>query len=240
MTVEVDLSNTSYVSVEIVKKDASKATDIDPGLFMGVCVRKDSKDEVYNFITIMTDKNTIKLYNKTEYDVVSIDVVNENTKYTTIYNKSDKDQSEALNELKYITKYMIETRGIGYPNDNKNELIDPTYYKEYPKDLIGKELVLNKDTNKSSNSSNNFNRFNNHNSSSTYNRSDVDKEPVLSKIKRKGKLPNTEKLTTMKDKVKRIASGEYKLDPIPIPDCDKEGAEKEKDKDFRHYNKSTS
>lgn len=224
MTVELDLSGASCVSIEVIKKTAKEVTDVYFGLFMGICSRKDEKDEEYKFITIMTSKNTIKLFNKIEYDVMSINIINYDTKCTTIFNKSSKDQNEAIENLEKISFHMIDIEKMGYHNDTKKELIDPTYYKEINNELnnelIGKNSVK-KYTNKTSTKYNNSTKHNNE---------VKNKGPELGKIKRKGKLPNKNKLDDIKDKVKRIASGNYKMDPIPIPNCDKKEGKEDKEK----------
>lgn len=207
MAVKADLVGASYVAVEIIKKAIKDPTKIYSGLLMGICSRKNDKNEEHKFITIVTAKDTIRLFNKLKYDIVSIDVITYNTKYTTVFNKSDKDQNEAITDLEEISNHMIKTEKMGYYNDTRKELINPVYYKEYPNELIGRVADKNhivRNTNEIE-----------------YIKKNENKEPVLGKIKRKGKLPNKVKLEDIKSKVKKIATGKYKIVPIPIPDCDK-------------------
>lgn len=230
MLVGTDLKKIKYVAIEVIRKGIAKAANVECGLFMGIVKKKDKSQVTRKFLALVVSDASVRLFNLDEYDVMTIDATDEESRYMTVFTKADdKDQDAAKLLLKEITAKLSTEKRL-YPNDPNKEIIDIDTYEDYPdavlkSDNLTADKVVNESTSSTSNTTGSTNNAN-YSSGTTYNNTTVKKDPVVTSIKRKGKLPLTEKMDSMKDKVQRLAEGTFELKALPILDCDK----KEEDK----------
>jgi len=220
MLVGTDLNKIKYVAVEVIRTGIVKASNVECGLFMGI-VKKLDKDKIErNFIALVVSKASVRLYNMEEYHIMTIDTVDDDSRYMTVFTKVSDDQKAAKTLLDEITENFDKDNRL-YPNDVNKELIDIDSYTDFPDAALEADnLTADKTdsndttTNKSSVGSTSYVGGNHYPST-------VKEEPTVSSIKRKGKLPNPSNMDAMRDKVARMAKGKFKLKGLPIPDCDK-------------------
>jgi len=217
MLVGSEFKKIDYVALEVIRKKATKASDIDCGLYMGVCCRKDTKNVEHNVLTVLTSKNSLRLYNLSEYNVVTIDVVADETRYMTVFTNELLDQVEAGLLLKEITTVLDKDNRL-YTNDVHKELINVETYREWPAIVLeGRDLTSKSGTSNTGTTTATENPVYSH----TPYVPPVEKVPEVTVIKRKGKLPSIDVLTNMRDKVILLGLGQFTF-KLFVPDCDKE------------------
>ena len=224
MLVGTNLKEIKYVAVEVIRRTAIKAADIECGLFMGVCSRQDCNNKEHTFIALQVTKDSVRMYNAAEYKIVTVDLVSESTRYMTVFTHEIIDQIEGLTLLRELTM-ALEKEGKTYKNDPNKALIDVDLYKDYPEVILtGNNITQeNKTTEtKDTDSSSIYSAGNRVDYTNIQNKfTTVVKDPVVAIMKRKGRLPSVETLEKMKDLVKLIAKGEFTTKQIPIPECDR-------------------
>jgi len=231
---ETPLEKIKYVAVEIIKKDSTAAIDIECGLFMGIIKKLSKKNIEDSFLTLILSEDSIKLYNVTEYAIVTIDIVDVDTRYFTVFTNEASDQKVALKLLKRVVNIMTNDNRL-YSNDHNKELIDVDTYKDFPATVF-KYNNLTQNTGDDETTKNDVVKK----SSNSTTVSSVKKleGPVVTNIRRKGKLPNEKKLMSMRDKVMRIANGTFKMKRLPVLPCDNNSEKDTFDKEeiTKYYN----
>lgn len=229
MLVGKDLKKIKYVAVEVIKDGIAKASNVECGLYMGI-IKKLDKDKVERkFLALVVSDASVRLLNMDKYNIMTIDAVDEESRYMTVFTKDDEDQAAAVLLLNEITEKLTDEKRL-YPNDPHKEIIDIDTYEDYPPAVLESDNLTGESTSSKSSADTTKSHTGgtsgttNYNQGSTYTK----QEPTVSSIKRKGKLPKKEKLDTMRDKVRRLAEGTFELKALPIPECDKETEEEGK------------
>ncbi len=221
---ETRYARASYAAIELSRKGSQRAEDLECGLFVGIGSRENNAKEEQWFVTILNTKDSVKIFNLAEFNVVTFEMSDKGTKYMTIFTKEDEDQKAAHEILKDFVKAMIKNnRGID--NDLYDELIDIDTYEGFNEDILtnGANLTSKAKETTGTTGTSSTNTNSTTTTTTTYNR-----KPEVTLITRKGKLPAKEKLETMREKVKALAAGTFEAPPIPIPAFDIETEEDKK------------
>lgn len=230
MLIGSELKEIKYVAVEVLRNKAVTAADVECGLYMGIVAKPDKDNVERKFLTLMVSSVAVRLYNLDEYDILTVDVMDKDARYMTIFNNSDSDQVAAAVLLKEITKNLEEDKRL-YINDPQRQLIDVDTYEDYPETILNSDNITGDVTKSSSSSTGGTTKTtggsagstNNTTTGSTYDyTSTVKEEPKVTKISRKGKLPATDRLEKMREKVKMLAEADVQEIKLPIPECDRE------------------
>lgn len=232
MLTGTDLKDIKYTAAEVIRKGTDKASAVECGLYMGILTKQDKNKQDKSFLVLVNSKSTLRMYNLDEYDIVAIDVMEKSARYLTVFTKEAEDQTAAQIFLNEVVENLEKENRL-YPNDPNKELIDIDTYEDYPSAILTSDNLTGESTeDKSSKSttksdsttySNGYSPAHGNNTTNTTKTTTYQAaKPKVFSIKRKGKLPKTEKLDTMKDKVRRLASGDFELTNLPIPECDKE------------------
>jgi len=209
-----------YAAIEVIRNDGKTADDIECGAVMGICRRKDGKEDVIPFLALVVSTSAIRLYNLNEYKIVTFDILDDSTRYMTVFTDTEDDQLAAIQMVDQLVEQM-EGLGRLMANDTHKELIDVEQYKDMPDSVLeGDNLSDNKKTGDLSTSTSTSTTT--ETSTTTY----VKKEPTVLVIKRRGKLPSLDRLKTMRQKVIMLANGVFTIPPLPILECDIENEKK--------------
>ena len=222
---DTKLTKIQYIAVEVIKSNSTKISDVECGLLMGICKRKNKAGKELKFITLAISEKSIRLYNLDTFNILTLDILDDDTRYMTVFTDTNKDQKSAISMMNEVTKRLKQDDRL-QKNDIHGELIDVETYKDFP------EVILTADNISAKMSSNSNTTTTTSTSTTSINTTTyVKKEPKVLNFKRKGKLPSTEKLDSMKDKVVRLASGDFKLKKLHIPTCDLEEIKEEKEEE---------
>jgi len=129
-----DVDRVKYVAVEMLSNTSDKVKDVECGLFIGITRRKD-KDKIISFIVVALTNSLIKIFNLEEYGIVTLELVEDMTRFTTIFQNTESDQTKAIATLDFIVDSM-QQEGRLLKNDLKHELIDVDTYSEYDNWII--------------------------------------------------------------------------------------------------------
>jgi len=239
------LTQIKYIGIEVIKKDGTGKDDITSGFFLGVWDNWNRKEK-QNFIVIMDSKTTVRLFNTQFYNVLALKILDNETEYLTVFKKELEDQESAIKMLNGFVE-LFRTDNKLMTTDATGQLIDPNEYFNYPKAILeGKDLTdtacetdpIDKVTNlKNANGSTKTNNNYNHNANAVnkgygaaysdpygygyeYGEYGTTKTATVTYLTRKGAPLSIATLNTMKDKVKRLATGDYTVTNIPVPKCD--------------------
>lgn len=219
-----DFTKIKYVALELIRKGVMKPTAVECGLLMGSTKKLDNDKVEHQFILLVSSHSSLRMYNTDMYDILTLDVADEDARYVTIFTKDEEDQKAARTLLDEITATLI-AEGRNYKNDPSNELIDVETYTDYPETVLLSDNLTGspvKDTTKNSSSDTNKTNTGASHTANGYTTTTYTKqEPTVAHIKRKGKLPAKEKLVAIREKVLLLAKGELELKTLPIPNCDK-------------------
>ena len=205
-----ELTKIKYAAIEVIRNDGKTADDIECGAVMGICRRKDDKEDIIPFLAVVTSTSTIRLYNLNEYKIVTFDILDDSTRYMTVYTNTEDDQLAAIQMVDQLVEQMEEA-GRLMANDTHKELIDVEQYKDMPDSVLeGDNLSDSKLDNKKVGDSSLKT------STTTY----VKKEPTVLIIKRRDKLPSSASLKVMRQKVIMLATGAFTMPPLPVLGCD--------------------
>jgi len=213
-----ELTKIKYAAIEVIRNGAKSADDIECGAVMGICRRKDDKDNVIPFLAVVNSANSIRLYNLNEYKVITLDILDDATRYMTVYTNTVDDQDAAIDMIDQLVEQMKEA-GRLMANDTHNELIDVERYENMPDAVLEGSNLSDKTksgNNSSTNNSSNQQSTITNTTTTTY----VKKIPTVLSVKRKGKLPSSDRLSAMRDKVVQLALGEFNVNTLPVPKCD--------------------
>ena len=119
-----------YVAVEIIANNSESVKDVECGLFIGISKRSEANSKESTFVVIAMTDSVIKIFNMEYYGIITIEVIQDMTRFTTIFQNTYSDQLKASATLDYITNSMKE-EGRVLKNDLKGELIDIDTYSEF-------------------------------------------------------------------------------------------------------------
>ncbi len=222
-----NLTQIKYIGIEVIKKNGTGKEDITSGLFIGIWNNRDNKDNEQRFIVVMDSKTTVRLFNTQFYNILTFKVLDNTTEYLTVFKKEINDQKAAIDMLDGFVDVFRKDKKL-MTTDATGQLIDPNEYSDYPEVVLeGKDLtdvaykpktkdVETKKTNYSGNS---------RTYCSPYNQCNDYSSPKVAKVTyltRKGAPLTMSTLEIMKDKVMRLATGDYLVTNIPVPKCDVE------------------
>ena len=138
MLAGTDLKEIKYIAVEVIKAGISKADEVQCGLFMGICRKKDNQNVYQKFLILMVSENSVRMYNLNTYNIVTIDTTDIVSRYMTVFLNETEDQKDAIKFLDELTEVLKSEKKL-YINDPNDELVDVENYKDYP------EAALNSD-----------------------------------------------------------------------------------------------
>lgn len=225
---------TKYVGIEVIKRGALRADDLESGLFMGICVRKDNVGKDIRFVVMLYSINTIRMYNLSDYAIVMYEAANDETTHMTVFTSDDADQEAAVKMLELTTRSM-KNEGRLVTNDPEEELINVDTYVDYP------STMLNDSETTTQRSSLRTNAYSTKAAETTtkpadkYNQTDYCYKYTPPKvaepfnIKRSGPVCTSEELKSMREKVIGLSNGTYTAKPPPTPTYDIENDKKEVD-----------
>ena len=211
---ESDITGTfDYVAVEVIENPGLKVTDIECGLFMGIITHSSATNKEAHFLALQTAESSVRLYNMNEFNVLSLEALDADMNYLTVFRNTAQDQEQAAGVLRAFVKAMGESWRL-FDSTPNCELIDVDSYTNVPSHILtGNTLTGSTEgtTYKRSNAT--------YINDTTYTRREPAKPTVLH-FKRKGKLPSEERLTKMKSMVLALSTGELDLGKFPFPKCD--------------------
>jgi hypothetical protein len=227
-----------YLGVELLRKDATKSSVPDVGLFRGLRERshedKEKNKRVISLILIGTkDKpNDLKALNLAVFNVLSMQMMYEDTKELIIFKCSVEDQDKAKEMLSVaLEEFQKEDRMV----DNDPEIIDISTFDDVPEEFFApKKETKTTGTGAATGAygyGGNYNTGNSDWQEKQKEREEQKKKedkmrwtPTL--FKRKGGLPALKILNLIKKKVRAVAAGEYECvlpDPDPNDTMDADG-----------------
>lgn len=220
------LTGADYIAVEVIRKGAERLDKLEAGLFIGVAIRENNRQEKKTFLAMMITDTSAKIYNLDEYDVVSMEIYDSRVKSMIVFTNTEADQKIALEMMKDSIKEMKDA-GRLTTNDVYGELIDIDTYKNFPEHILQSDANLTTRGSATSGFRNNTNTAGNNTTTPASKSTTVTyRDPYITNMTRKGKLPAIERLAEMKDKVIGIAAGKIEAKPLPICEYDAEEAKK--------------
>ncbi len=215
-----------YAAVEVIRNGALSANSIECGALMGICRKKDDKQNELQFLVIANTGSSLRLYNLDEYKIVTLDILDDEIRYMTVFTDTDDDQKASIDMIDEVVEQMNNSDRL-MENDARNELIDVETYVELPDAVLecnnfsGKPSTTTKITNTKTTIDNTVTKSG-YNSTAGTNTTTYNRTPTLMRIGRKGKLPAPDRLQAMKVKVMQLATGVFEMPTLPIPKCDLE------------------
>lgn len=233
-----NLTEIKYVGIEVIKKDGTGKEDITSGLFLGIWDNLDNKEEKQRFLVVMDSKTTVRLFNTQFYNVLTFKVLDDETEYLTVFKKDKSDQTAAIEMLDGFVDVFRSANKL-MATDATGQLIDPNEYSKYPEVVLeGKDLTdtafkpktdFTKPATKIEDKFSAGRDYNygcsgvDHGYGSPYNQYNdysTPKVATVTYLTRKGAPLAVATLDSMKDKVMRLATGDYEVINIPVPSCD--------------------
>jgi len=221
-----------YLGIELLKKDATKSSKPEVGLFRGIRERSDGEGTTAKHIKLILigskDKeNDILGLNTAVYNVLSLKMLYGDTKELVVFKNNNADQEQAMDLLETaLEEFQKEDRMV----DNDPEIIDISTFEDVPTEFFSPQTKTS-----SVGAGNNYGYTGGvYGGACGYNDTEWQKKEAARKkekerqeklrrtptmIKRKGELPALKVLNAMKKKVAAIAAGEYEFE-LPDPDPD--------------------
>ena len=214
-----DMNNLKYVALEIIKNPGTKLIDVECGAFMGLVVHKNDAGTDTTFIVLQNSEKSIRMYNISDYGVMTIQAETPEMKYMTVFTKND--QAIAINTLKQIMIAMRADNRL-YSTTPGNELINVDSYVGMPDVVFTGNNLSSSVTDRATTTSHTHtvggNSANTATQAAGYTTYTPAKPTALS-FKRKGKLPAEDRLLKMRDMVVAVTDKTVEF-IIPIPKCD--------------------
>lgn len=224
MTTGTQTKRLKYLGVEMIRKDATKSSKPEVGLFRGLRERSDGEGDAKKVIRMILlgqkDKeNDLKALNLAVFNVMTLKMMYGDTKELIVLKQSQEDQEKAMLMLESaLVEFQEEKRMV----DNDPEIVDVTTFEEVPTEFFSPKTETTTTptyTNTSYGYGGNL-----YGGSCGYNDTDWKKKqeerekekkrqdklrwtPTL--IKRKGELPAVKVLNAIRKKIAAIAAGEY-------------------------------
>jgi hypothetical protein len=219
-----------YLGVEMLKKDATKSSKPEVGLFRGLRERSvgegaDAKSIRLILLGVKDKENDLKALNLDIFNVLSMKMLYGDTKELIVFKATDADQEKAMELLnEALSDFQEEKRMV----DNDPEIVDVSTFDDVPQ-----EFFSPKETKPASTQTPSYG-YGGYNSACGYQDTDWQKKqkereeekkrqdklrwtPTL--ISRKGELPGVKVLNAIKKKVQLMAAGEYEYE-LTDPDPD--------------------
>jgi hypothetical protein len=197
----------NYVNVEMILPQG-KNYDVVSGLFKGIVEREEG-----TFVLLHGVKESTSIVNIEFYNIMTIEIMEEEYKNLTFLEASDDDQKAAFGLLKKLHETLIK-EGRGLKNDES--VIDVKKYEE-----VSEEMLNGKKLNKAASSGTGVyktpsSRFT---PSKTvvggFTKADTKVVPAPTTFGRNGtKKPTKEALALMEEKIDQVLAGEYNQ-PLP-------------------------
>lgn len=217
-----------YAAVELMRNGAKSSEKLECGLFFGICKRENYKKEEQTYIVLLNTETSIKIYDMSEFTIVTFELEDKGAKYMSLFTDDDDDQKLA-NAL--LTEFVEDMKLSGRiaENDAYGELIDIDTYVDFPENIIKVGSNLTSISMKDDTINTTAKVIDITKESKAVTLTNYNKPPALTHLKRKGRLPSKERLITMKTKVIQMATGEFEATPLPVPqydiDCEKKPPE---------------
>ena len=232
MTTGNQAQRMKYLGVEMLKKDATKSSKPEVGLFRGLKHRSDGKGAAAKTIKLILigtkDKeNDLKALNLAIFNVLSLKMLYGDTKELIVFKANEADQSKAMELLEVALEEFQKGKRMV---DNDPEIVDVTTFEDVPKEFFAPQ----ENTNGVAGVTNNYG-YNGMYNTQSYQGNDGWKKkeeerkaekarqekmrwtPTI--IKRADDLPTLKVLNAMKKKVTALTAGES-TEPLVDPDPD--------------------
>jgi len=229
-----------YLGVEMLKKDATKNSTPEVGLFRGIRERSAGEGTAAQTLKMILigakDKeNDVRALNLEIFNVLSLKMLYGDTKELVVFKASDADQKEAMDLLEAALKGFQEEKRMV---DNDPEIVDIATFEDVPQEFFSPQETKKANT---GTQSNNYGYGVGGMGACGYQDTDwkakqAEREEKKKKedemrwtptlIKRKGALPALKTMNALKKKIAAIAAGEYDVplvDPDPEDTVDEDG-----------------
>ena len=210
-----------YIGVEMIKKDATKSTTPEVGLFRGFRVRSEDKTENPRTITLILlgvkDKeNDIVALNTEIYNVLSIKMMYGDTKELIVLKHSNADQDAAKDILEEVVAEFKEQKRMV---DNDPEIIDVGTFDDVPEEFFSPKKETKAAGSATTSNNYGYGGVYSHNTNSDWQKKQAEREakkkeeekmrwtPFL--FKRKGELPGLKAMNAIKKKISQIGTEEW-------------------------------
>ena len=223
-----------YLGVELLKKDATKSSKPEIGLFRGLRVRSDGEGETAKILRMIVlgakDKeNDIRALNRAVFNVLSLKMLYGDTKELIVFKANEVDQLKANQLLEVaLEEFQKEKRMV----DNDPEIVDVKTFEDVPTEFFAetkKTTTTGVPGVGSGTYGNMYNHCNYQNGSDWKQKEEERKKqkaledklrqtPTLICRIDRDDLPAVKILNAMKKKITAIASGDYDhelVDPDP-------------------------
>jgi hypothetical protein len=227
------MKNLKYVALEVIKSPGTKLADVECGAFMGIVDYKGDDDKVTTFVVLQNTEKSVRMYNITEYGVMTLQAETDEMKYMTVFTRTEADQKASIEMLRNVIKAMTDEKRM-LAQSLGTELINADSYKDMPNAVFSGNNLSSSAMDTTVKTTNNTNTGTGTRSGYNYNTTgyNVYKEPekpTVLNFRRKGKLPAEDKLVKMRNLVMALAEDGATI-KVPIPKCDlpeKEDTEQE-------------
>lgn len=220
-----------YLGVEILRKDATKTSTPEIGLFRGLRERSDGEGAAVKTIKMILigtkdRENDLKALNLAIFNVLSIKMLYGDTKELIVLKNNEADQKKAIELLEAA---LDEFKGEGRMVSNDPEIIDVATFEDVPKEFFvaqeNKAATVVAGSNSGLGGVYNTNNFQTDDWKKKEDERKKEKDrqeqmrwtPTI--IKRIDDLPTLKLLNTMKKKVIALATDEP-INPLVDPDPD--------------------
>jgi len=231
MTIGNKAGRLKYLGVEMLRKDATKSSKPEVGLFRGLRERSDGEGADVKSVRLILlgtkDKeNDLKALNLAVFNVLSLKMLYDEIKELIVFKDNDVDQGKAIELLEIaLGEFQEEKRMV----DNDPEIIDIATFKDVPKEFfsVGKSKT-SLGTNMNAYGYGAYSGQNYQGNNSDWKEKQEKREAEKKRqenlrqtptiIKRASDLPSIKVLNAIKKKIAAIKAGEYKgtlVDPDP-------------------------
>lgn len=215
-----------YLGIEMLKKDATRASKPEAGLFRGIRERSESKSvdaKIIRMVLVGTkDKeNDLKALNLDVFNVLSMKMLYGDTKELVVFKSNEADQSAAMELLEAALKeFQVEKRMV----DNDPEIVDISTFEDVPQEFFSSQSTTpNNSYTPIGGVGANYAQNNDWQVKQKEREREKARQEKLrwtpAIIKRKDDLPGLKVLNAIKKKVAAIAVGEYATE-LTDPDPD--------------------
>lgn len=231
MTTGNEAQRMKYLGVEILRKDATKTSTPETGLFRGLRERSDGEGSAVKTIKMILignkdRENDLKALNLAVFNVLSIRMLYGDTKELIVFKNNEADQGKAIELLEAA---LEEFKGENRMVSNDPEIVDIATFEDVPKEFFvaqeNKASTVIAGSNSGLGGVYNTNNFQNDDWKKKEDERKKEKDrqeqmrwtPTI--IKRIDELPTLKLLNVMKKKVIALATDEP-ISPLVDPDPD--------------------
>ena len=215
-----------YLGVEMLKKDATKNSVPEVGLFRGIRERSDNSGETVQSLKMILigtkdKKNDIKALNLAVYNVLSFKMLYGDTKELVVFKNTEADQKQAMELLEAALKEFQEAKRMV---DNDPEIIDTETFEDVPQEFFSPQEEKKKATTHQAGTNYGYGMGGCGYQDTDWKKKQAEREAQKKKeekmrwtptlIKRKGELPALKVMNALKKKIAAIATGDYEFDLV--------------------------